>query len=61
MLNSTAYLLNDKLQPIEGPGKIGQLFISSPNLAIGYCGGKTNVRGFIQSGVSLNMLYKHLL
>ena len=56
MLNSTAYLLNDNLQPIEGPGKIGQLFISSPNLAIGYCGGKTNVRGFIQSGVSLNKL-----
>ena len=52
VLNSAAYILDDKLQPVETPGTVGQLFISSPNLATGYCGGNSEARGFISTDVS---------
>ena len=52
VLNSAAYILDDKLQPVETPGTVGQLFISSPNLATGYCGGNSEARGFTSTDVS---------
>ena len=52
VLNSTAYILDDKLQPIETPGTVGQLFISSSNLATGYCGGNSEAKGFTSTDVS---------
>jgi hypothetical protein len=52
VLNSVAYILDDKFQPVDSTGKVGQLFISSPNVAKGYCGGNTEARGFIEAEVS---------
>jgi non-ribosomal peptide synthetase component F len=49
VLNSVAYILDDKFQPVDSTGKLGQLFISSPNVAIGYCGGNIEARGFIEA------------
>ena len=56
MLNSVAYILDDKFQPVDSTGKLGQLFISSPNVAIGYCGGNIEARGFIEAEVSTIIL-----
>merc|ERR1739844_535704 len=49
ILNSAAYILDDELQPVDSPGAVGQLFISTPNLASGYCGGNSEARGFIST------------
>ena len=51
-MNSAAYILDDKLKPVVSPGTVGQLFISTPNLASGYCGGNSEARGFISTDVS---------
>ena len=51
-MNSAAYILNDNLEPVDGSGTVGQLFVSSPNLASGYCGGNGGVRGFITAEVN---------
>ena len=51
-MNSGAYILNDNLEPVDGSGSVGQLFVSSPNLASGYCGGNGDVRGFIAAEVN---------
>ena len=51
-MNSGAYILNDNLEPVDGSGTVGQLFVSSPNLASGYCGGNGDVRGFITAEVN---------
>ena len=61
VLNSVAYILDDKFQPVDSTGKVGQLFISSPNVAMGYCGGKTEARGFIEAKVSKSILHCTLL
>ena len=62
VLNSVAYILDDKFQPVDSTGKVGQLFISSPNVAKGYCGGNTEARGFIEAEVSkISLHYKCLL
>ena len=45
-MNSAAYILNDNFEPVDGSGTVGQLFVSSPNLALGYCGGNADVGGF---------------
>ena len=50
-MNSGAYILSDNLEPVGGSGTVGQLFVSSPNLASGYCGGNGDVRGFISAEV----------
>ena len=52
VFNSVAYILDDKFQPVDSPGKVGQLFITSPNVAKGYCGGITEARGFVEYNVS---------
>ena len=51
-MNSAAYILNDNYEPVNGSGTVGQLFVSSPNLASGYCGGNGDVRGFITAEVN---------
>ena len=51
-MNSGAYILNDNLEPVGNSGTVGQLFVSSPNLASGYCGGNGDVRGFIAAEVN---------
>ena len=58
-MNSGAYILNDNLQPVDGPGNVGQLFVSSPNLAMGYCGVKTESKSFIRAEVNNNILTVH--
>ena len=58
-MNSGAYILNDNLQPVDGPGNVGQLFVSSPNLAMGYCGVKTEGKSFIRAEVNNNILTVH--
>ena len=52
MVNSAAYISNDNYEPVNGSGTVGQLFVSSPNLASGYCGGNGGVRGFITAEVN---------
>ena len=52
MVNSAAYISNDNYEPVNGSGTVGQLFVSSPNLASGYCGGNGDVRGFITTEVN---------
>ena len=52
VMNSAAYILNDNLKPVNGSGTVGQLFVSSPNLASGYCGRNGDVRGFITAEVN---------
>ena len=54
-MNSGAYILNDNLQPVDGPGNVGQLFVSSPNLAMGYCGVKREDKSFIRAEVNNNI------
>ena len=49
--NSHAYILNSEGEPVRNPGEVGQLFVSSPNLALGYCGGDTQSRGYVASKV----------
>ena len=49
--NSHAYILNNEGEPVRNPGEVGQLFVSSPNLALGYCGGDTQSRGFVAKKV----------
>ena len=51
-MNSAAYILDDNLEPVDGSGTVGQLFVSSPNLASGYCGGNGDERGFITAKVN---------
>ena len=51
-MNSGAYILNDNLGPVDGSGTVGQLFVSSPNLASGYCGGNPEVGAFITTAVN---------
>ena len=50
-MNSGAYILNDNLEPVDGSGTVGQLFVSSPNLAMGYCGMKAEGKSFIRAEV----------
>ena len=54
-MNSGAYILNDNLEPVDGSGTVGQLFVSSPNLAMGYCGMKTKGKSFIRTEVNNNV------
>ena len=58
-MNSGAYILNDNLEPVDGSGTVGQLFVSSPNLAMGYCGVKTEGKSFIRAEVNNNILTVH--
>ena len=58
-MNSGAYILNDNLEPVDGSGTVGQLFVSSPNLAMGYCGVKTEGKSFIRAEVNNNILTAH--
>ena len=51
VFNSTAYVLDDKLQPVDS-GQVGQLFVSSPNVAVGYCGRNMEGKVFMESDVS---------
>ena len=55
-MNSGAYILNDNLEPVDGSGTVGQLFVSSPNLAMGYCGMKAKSKSFIRAEVNNNVL-----
>ena len=55
-MNSGAYILNDNLEPVDGSGTVGQLFVSSPNLAMGYCGVKAEGKSFIRAEVNNNIL-----
>ena len=54
-MNSAAYILNDNFEPVDGSGTVGQLFVSSPNLALVYCGGNANVGGFTTPEVNHNI------
>ena len=56
VMNSGAYILNDNLEPVDSSGTVGQLFVSSPNLAMGYCGMKTEGKSFIRAEVNDNVL-----
>ena len=55
-MSSGAYILNDNLEPVDGSGTVGQLFVSSPNLAMGYCGVKAEGKSFIRAEVNNNIL-----
>ena len=52
--NSHAYILDSEFKPVRNPGEVGQLFVSSPNLALGYCGGNTQAKGYVTSEVRSN-------
>ena len=58
-MSSGAYILNDNLEPVDGSGTVGQLFVSSPNLAMGYCGVKAEGKSFIRAEVNNNILTVH--
>ena len=60
-MNSGVYILNDNLEPVDGSGNVGQLFVSSPNLAVVYCGMKTEGKSFIRAEVNNNGLTVYTL
>ena len=50
VFNSVAYVLDEQMHPVP-LGKVGQLYISSPNLCDGYVGSTTGNSQFISSQV----------